>query len=112
MNKNTALPTLTALALVAALAVSMPAWSQVAGGTTTVDVSINETTRLALGWSVKKTLLGDEATKSFEVVVLTTKGDVRLSGVMDTQAQKDQALVVARAIEGVHTVHDEITVKP
>lgn len=61
---------------------------------------------------VKTALLSDEATKSFEVVVLTTKGDVRLSGVMDTQAQKDQALAVARAIEGVHTVHDEITVKP
>ena len=61
---------------------------------------------------VKTALLRDDATKAFEVIVLTTKGDVRLSGVMDTQAQKDQALAVTRAIEGVHTVHDEITLKP
>ena len=87
MNKNTALPTLTALALVAALAVSMPAWSQVAGGTTTVDVSINETTRLALGWSVKKTLLGktvynDAGAKVGKVEDLIISPDKNLSYVI------------------------------
>jgi sporulation protein YlmC with PRC-barrel domain len=35
-----------------------PAWSQVAGGSTTVGVSIVESTQLAMGWSVKETLLG------------------------------------------------------
>lgn len=87
MNKNTALPTLTALALVAALAVPMPAWSQVAGGTTTVDVSINETTRLALGWSVKKTLLGktvynDAGAKVGKVEDLIISPDKNLSYVI------------------------------
>jgi sporulation protein YlmC with PRC-barrel domain len=43
---------LTATAWVAA------GWAQVAGGTTIVDTSITASTELAMGWSVKKTLLG------------------------------------------------------
>ena len=35
-----------------------PATAQVAGGTTTVDTAVVESTRLAMGWSVKKTLMG------------------------------------------------------
>jgi sporulation protein YlmC with PRC-barrel domain len=46
------------LALLAALAGASPASAQVAGGTTTVDTSVTESTQLALGWSVKKSLLG------------------------------------------------------
>ena len=40
------------------LCAGVPASAQVAGGTTTVGVSVTESTELALGWSVKKTLLG------------------------------------------------------
>jgi sporulation protein YlmC with PRC-barrel domain len=49
---------LTALALAASLVATAPVIAQVAGSTTTVDVSITESTQLATGWSVKKTLLG------------------------------------------------------
>jgi sporulation protein YlmC with PRC-barrel domain len=47
-----------ALALASALLLSTTASAQVAGGTTTTDVNVVESTRLAMGWSVKKTLLG------------------------------------------------------
>ncbi|MBZ8143272.1 photosystem reaction center protein H, partial [Rubrivivax gelatinosus] len=47
--------TLTAFA---ALGSAAPATAQVAGGSTTVETSVTESTRLAMGWSVKKTLLG------------------------------------------------------
>ncbi|MBK1712658.1 PRC-barrel domain-containing protein [Rubrivivax gelatinosus] len=50
-----ALATLTAFA---ALGSAAPATAQVAGGSTTVETSVTESTRLAMGWSVKKTLLG------------------------------------------------------
>jgi sporulation protein YlmC with PRC-barrel domain len=50
--------TLATLALAGALCSAGPALAQVAGGTTTVDTSITESTRLAMGWSVKKTLMG------------------------------------------------------
>lgn len=46
------------LALGALAAGPTAALAQVAGGSTTVGVSITESTKLAMGWSVKKTLLG------------------------------------------------------
>jgi sporulation protein YlmC with PRC-barrel domain len=58
MNKTHTRLTLASMAVATALAVALPATAQVAGGTTTVDTSITESTRIAMGWSVKKTLLG------------------------------------------------------
>ena len=47
-----------------------------------------------------------------DITVVTTKGDVRLSGVVSSQAQIDTALRVARAAEGAHSIHNELTLKP
>mgnify|MGYP003594514323 CR=1 FL=1 len=60
---------------------------------------------------VKTALLQDEALKGFSIEVVTRKGDVRLIGVLDTQAQIDTAIKIARASEGAHTIHDELTIK-
>lgn len=46
------------LTLAAALCLTGTASAQVAGTTTTAAVSITESTQLAMGWSVKKTLMG------------------------------------------------------
>ena len=56
MNLST-LPMAT-LALSGALCGAAPASAQIAGGTTTVDATITESTHIAAGWSVKKTLMG------------------------------------------------------
>lgn len=48
----------TALALAGLLCFAGPVSAQVAGGSTTVGVSVTESTQLAMGWSVKKTLMG------------------------------------------------------
>jgi hyperosmotically inducible protein len=42
---------------------------------------------------------------------VTLKGDVRLIGVLDNQLQIDEALRIARASEGAHTIHDELTIR-
>lgn len=52
-----------------------------------------------------------ESLKGTDITVVTLKGDVRLTGVLDSQAQIDEALRIARAAEGAHTIHDELTVK-
>ncbi len=50
---------ITALALAGALGAFVPSTAQVVvGGSTTTGVSIIESTQIALGWSVKKALLG------------------------------------------------------
>lgn len=60
---------------------------------------------------VKTALLVDENTKAFDIAVVTTKGDVRLTGAVDTQKQIDQVDKIVRSIEGVHSIHDELTIR-
>lgn len=49
---------ITTLLVASALAALPAAVAQVAGATTTAGISIVETTQIAMGWSVKKSLLG------------------------------------------------------
>jgi sporulation protein YlmC with PRC-barrel domain len=58
MKKNVSGVAFAALTVVGALCIAGPVAAQVAGGTTTVDTSVTESTKLAMGWSVKKTLMG------------------------------------------------------
>jgi osmotically-inducible protein OsmY len=60
---------------------------------------------------VQTALLQDPALKAFDIKVVTLKGDVRLTGMVDTQAQIDEALRLTRAAEGVHSIHDELSLK-
>jgi hyperosmotically inducible periplasmic protein len=60
---------------------------------------------------VTTALLQAESLKGQDITVVTLKGDVRLTGVLDTQAQIDEALRITRAAEGAHTVHDELTLR-
>jgi len=53
----------------------------------------------------------NDSLKAFDIGVVTLKGDVRLSGMLDSQAQIDEALRIARAADGAHAVHDELTIK-
>jgi PRC-barrel domain len=46
------------LFVAAAVCGTSMAWSQVAGGSTSIGVSVVESTQLAMGWSVTETLLG------------------------------------------------------
>jgi hyperosmotically inducible periplasmic protein len=61
--------------------------------------------------NVKTALLRSDLLKQTDITVMTNKGDVRLTAVLDTQAQVDEALRIARASPGAHTIHDELTVK-
>jgi osmotically-inducible protein OsmY len=60
---------------------------------------------------VKTALLQADLLKGTEIKVVTLNGDVRLTGVLDTQQQIDEALRLARAAGGAHTIHDELTLK-
>jgi len=60
---------------------------------------------------VKSALLADPAVKSFDIAVVTRKGDVQLSGYVDSQAQIDSAIALARAVEGVTSVGNEMSIK-
>lgn len=70
----------------------------------TVDDSIVTT-------KVKSAFLADASVKSFDIGVVTRKGEVQLSGFVDNQTQIDHALVLARGVEGVQRVNNEMNIK-
>lgn len=79
----------------------LPAASAAVGNISDIDVTEH----------VKTGLQQNDSLKGFDVTVVTVKGDVRLIGVLDSQAQIDEAIKIARASEGTHTIHDELTIK-
>lgn len=60
---------------------------------------------------VKAALLGDAKIKSFDIAVVTRKNEVLLSGFVDNNAQMERAMEVARAVEGVTQVSNEMSIK-
>ena len=60
---------------------------------------------------VKAALLADANVKSFDIAVVTRKGEVQLSGFVDNQSQIDRAIEVASGIEGVRSVSNEMSIK-
>jgi hyperosmotically inducible periplasmic protein len=59
-----------------------------------------------------KSALGDDAMYKYPGVKVTTfKGTVQLSGFVDTRAQKSQAGTIAKNVNGVKEVVNNITVK-
>lgn len=75
---------------------------------TTVGTQIDDsvvTTR------VKSALLADHDVKSFDIKVETRKGQVQLSGFVDTRERMDKAIAVVRQVEGVKGVENGMTLK-
>lgn len=60
---------------------------------------------------VKSALLTGPNVKSFDIAVVTRKGEVQLSGFIDSQAQIDEAIAIARTVEGVTSVNNEMSIK-
>ena len=81
---------------------TMPATADPSGANV-ADNDVTTNVRTALGQ--------DAALKGFDIGVVTLKGDVRLTGVLNEQAQIDEAVRTARSAAGAHSVHDELTLK-
>ena len=60
---------------------------------------------------VKSALLSDPGVKSADIAVVTSKGEVQLSGFVDSQTQIDRALLVARGVEGAQGVVNKMSIK-
>lgn len=60
---------------------------------------------------VKTALTDDETTKARDIKVETHKGVVQLTGFVDTNAEKSRAGEVARTIDGVTSVRNDIEVQ-
>ena len=70
-----------------------------------------DATDIELAAHIRSALVSDGVVTSVKIDVVVTKGDARLTGEVETQQQLDQILKVAKSVEGVHTIHDELFVK-
>jgi len=66
----------------------------------------------AISTRVKTALFRDPNVSGFDVHVNTFRGDVQLSGFVDTPEQKEHAAAIAREVAGVRSVTDNLEVKP
>ena len=60
---------------------------------------------------VKAKLIDDQSLKAFQINVKTFKGEVQLSGFVDTELSAKKAGEVARGVEGVKSVKNNLIVK-
>ncbi|NPU83840.1 MAG: BON domain-containing protein [Syntrophaceae bacterium] len=60
---------------------------------------------------VKSLLASDDFLKSFQISVESRKGIVQLSGFVDSQKAVDKAGQIARSVEGVNSVRNDLIVK-
>jgi hyperosmotically inducible periplasmic protein len=74
-----------------------------------VDTAIGDA---ALTAAVKTKLLADPKVSGLKIDVDTKNGMVTLTGTVRSQAEKDEALRLARETENVRNVTDQITVAP
>jgi osmotically-inducible protein OsmY len=115
MNKRSALfllsAAMAAMAVTGGCSKSLP---PVTAGAPAVPAEVSNVSNVSdidVTEHVKTALLQSDALKGFDIQVVTLKGDVRLIGVLDNQAQIDDAIRIARASDGTHSIHDELTIK-
>lgn len=78
------------------------------GAATTVGNKVDDATITA---KVKAALLSDVNIKSTDIAVVTRKDEVQLSGFVDNQGQIDRAIEIARGVEGVSSVTNQMSIK-
>ncbi|APW47006.1 BON domain-containing protein [Rhodoferax antarcticus] len=77
-------------------------------GAATVGSQIDDS---VITGKIKAALLADNTIKGLDITVTTNKGEAQLSGFVDNQGQIDRAVEVARGIEGVTQVGNEMSLK-
>ena len=77
-------------------------------GKTTVGTVVDDS---VITTTVKSALLADPNVKSLDIAVITRKGEVQLSGFVNSQTQIDQATAIAGKVDGVTKVDSEMSIK-
>ena len=62
--------------------------------------------------SIKAKLLADDIVPSRKITVETTDGVVQLSGNVENKAQAERAESIAKAVDGVKSVKNDLSIKP
>lgn len=99
----------TLAAAVAAVALLTASGCAVVRGQETVGAYVDDT---AITTSVKARMLEDKSVAGTSISVETLNGTVMLSGFAKSTLEKDTAEKIARGVNGVKAVKNEIVVRP
>lgn len=105
---KTSIKLVALLALGAAGVLSLPTGC---AGTATRQSTGEYVDDAAITAKVKTAMVRDDTVKAMQVEVTTFKGNVQLSGFVDTETQKARAAQIAAGVEGVTNVTNNISVK-
>ncbi|AZG11628.1 BON domain-containing protein [Pigmentiphaga sp. H8] len=98
-------------AMIAAFSAATPLAMAQSDGQSTKESASSFAGDTVITTKVKAALLKEQATQSLSIKVKTVKGVVQLSGSADDSAQIDSAVRVARGIDGVQDVRNDIQLK-
>jgi len=107
-------PGLPGLALVCALGLGLVACDRRENAATTPVSSTTVGTEIddsVVTTRVKSALFAVPDIKSFDIAVVTRKGEVQLSGFIDSDDQINRILAIVRSVEGVQGVVNEMKLK-
>lgn len=80
----------------------------VKGGATSVGEKIDDS---VITTKIKSSLLSDSTVKSSDITVVTREGNVQLSGFVNSEAQIQRALEIAKSTDGVKAVENKMSIK-
>ncbi|WP_394809370.1 BON domain-containing protein [Nitrosomonas sp.] len=75
---------------------------------TTVGMEVDDSVATT---AVKSALLKDTGLNSLDIKVETRKGEVQLSGFVDSQTQLDRAIEITKGVDGVKGVLNKMSIK-
>jgi len=110
MNKRLSL-TLSAVAACVGLAAAAAPFAQAADDRKPKQSVGEYTSDAVVTTKVKAAIVGESSLSTFDIAVETNDGVVTLTGAVPTAAQSEQATRVARGVEGVKQVKNEIKVE-
>ncbi len=94
---------------IGALAAALVAGCAAHDGHRSTGQALDDTSATA---RVKTALVQNPATKARDIKVEVNRGVVQLSGFVDSEQEKAEASKVARSVEGVQSVRNDLTVQP
>jgi hyperosmotically inducible periplasmic protein len=75
------------------------------------DVGLTAPARPLTGSNLTTALQRSELLKGLAITIVTLKDDMRPTAEFDNRARIDEAIRIARAADGAHAIHDELTLK-
>lgn len=62
--------------------------------------------------NVKLALMNNSGFSTLNIDIVTTNGDVSLTGLVNSEAQKKAIVDLVREVDGVHAIHEHLSIKP